>query len=85
MRTTGGFRPRSRRASSLDASKISVLVGIPTHTAFPSRLVASGNVVKVCVVKRLARRLTRPGTEFCSCRNVGTPSILAAITAGALA
>jgi hypothetical protein len=85
MRTTGGCRPRSRRASSRDASKISVLVGIPTHTAFPSRRAASGNVASICVVKRLASRLTRPGTEFCSCRNVDTPSVLAATTAGALA
>jgi hypothetical protein len=85
MRTTGGSRARSRNASSREASKTFVLVGIPTHTAFPSRWVASGNVASVCVMKRQARRLTRPGTEFCSCRNVGTPRVRAAITAGALA
>jgi hypothetical protein len=36
-------------------------------------------------VNRLANRLTLPGTEFCSCRNVGTLKVLAATTAGALA
>ena len=34
--------PRSRSASSREALKISALVGIPTHTAFLSRRVGSG-------------------------------------------
>jgi hypothetical protein len=46
---------------------------------------AAGNVTKVPVVKRLANRLTRPGTEFCSCKKVGIFMVLAATTAGALA
>src|SRR5215211_2645243 len=85
MRTTGGSRPSSRNASSREAPKISVLVGMPTHAALSRRCLASGNVTSVSVVKRLARRFTRPGTEFCSCRKVGTPRVLAASTAGALA
>ena len=57
---------------------------MPTHTDRPRLSPADGNVTSVSRVNRLASRFRRPGTEFCSCRHVGTPSALAATTAGAL-
>ena len=85
IRTTGGFRFNIASASCREVVKSSVRVGIPTQSASLRYGPAAGKVTKLSVVKREARRLTRPGTEFCSCRKVGTRRVPAATTAGALA